>query len=363
MIIVSDRKIQNGFPPPCYIRQDQGDVPCSFFLPIMCVNENTLPKIVVPPHRTTSSSFNTLRKIFTMRSSLAIFLGLLFQAAPSVRAQTRQDLLLVTRYANLTAGAESFFCEGGCRGSEADGCVATRDFIVSGQCLAEDDGVWVRYLQTADFGLCVTEYSDAACTIIRSENCGLDNKCVDGWVQYDVFEDHCIESTSPSGEFIHTFVYATTHRSMTNCTSADPPTVEDLRLGSAQVCVATNIPLSDGSYGPGSLISACHPDQSHVVTFYSDSSCGTQDGVLATSYVRPIDQCTPGLTPETQDRFYSVNCGKPLVFCKMPTGNSHISQGHGSGLGSGAAVDSRLGISFWGTLSTTMIVLIATWHL
>ncbi|KAG7374685.1 gametolysin peptidase M11 [Nitzschia inconspicua] len=243
---------------------------------------------------------------------------------------TTQDLILLTRYANLTANAESFVCKGGCRGSEADGCAATRDFIVGGQCLAEDDGVWVRYLFSADFGLCVTRYNDPTCTGIISEDCGLSERCVDGWLQYELFRDYCVESSLPTREFVYPFVYSTTHRSATNCTRKDPPTVEDLRLGSDQICVATNIPMSDGSYGPGSIVSACQSDNSHVVTFYSDTSCSTQDGVLAPTYRRPLDQCTPGVTEETRHRMYTVECGSPIVHCKMPRGNSFIINGHAS---------------------------------
>lgn len=241
-----------------------------------------------------------------------------------------QDLLLVTRYANLTAEADSYFCQGGCRARQEDGCVTTRDFIIGGQCLAEDDGVWIRYSFSEDFGLCATEYGDPYCTLVVSEECGINEKCVDGWLQYELFEKHCIEGSVPTGEYVHPFVYGTTHRSMTNCTQSDPPTVEEMRLGSEQVCIATNIPMSDGSYAAGSLISACQPDNSHVVTFYSDPACTSQEGVLSPTYVRPLDQCTPGVTEETKHRIYTVGCGQPMVHCKMPTDNSYITKGSGS---------------------------------
>ncbi|KAG7349158.1 hypothetical protein IV203_011755 [Nitzschia inconspicua] len=289
---------------------------------------------------------------------ITTFAAILYLLCSTTQANehTTQDLILLTRYANLTANAESFVCKGGCRGSEADGCAATRDFIVGGQCLADDDGVWVRYLFSADFGLCVTRYRDPTCTAIISEDCGLSERCVDGWLQYELFRDYCVESSSPTREFVYPFVYSTTHRSATNCTRKDPPTVEDLRLGSDQICVATNIPMSDGSYGPGSIISACQSDNSHVVTFYSDTSCSTQDGVLAPTYRRPFDQCTPGVTEETRHRMYTVECGSPIAHCKMPTGNSFITDRHAS------EAEGRLGVMNLAVV-TLSSVLMSLWFL
>lgn len=199
------------------------------------------------------------------------------------------------------------------------------------------------YRRDPDEGLCQGTYLDAACTQLDREFCGLDQGCTQesssGGVSYDyeVFKAHCIESTSPTGDFTYPFVYTSTYRSVENCTNNDPPIQEDLRMGgynNENICLATSIPLVDGGYGPGALIPSCAAlDQSHTVEFFLDSKCTTQEGVLAPTYVRGLDMCVPGLTEATSERIYKFQCGEAVVHCKMPTENEFLTVGGSGGCG------------------------------
>lgn len=285
--------------------------------------------------------------------TIPVFLPLsLLLGAPCIAAL---DLYIVDRFMNADRD-DCNVC------GHHDGCTNGRQYYVEGECINHGD-LGFAYFDYADFdeAACMKEFSDETCGVLTNE-CAwkLPLGACEAPHQVKRYENHCIKSNGPSGDYAVPMVKMSKFDSMESCESKANLITEFLRPADINGCVTNRqVPTKSNEFHLGGSLNYQCVGEMLVVKAFTDNSCQTQvdlDESHADAYLNSAGQWVSTFDSgcsEYQGDYIRADCSATL-YCKSMVGIDSVtiampSSGHGLSIVPSAVITASI-LGFVGLL-------------